>query len=105
MCRYRLYLDLIEWFENKKKQSSQKVSFNSTYKQAHDFFHQGNYSAGIKFSTLCLQDISKNKNYEVHSFICNTFLYLGEFEYCREGIQYLKNNKSTDITVELRHIY
>ena len=98
---YEVYLDLIEWFENEKKQPSQIVSFNNSYKKAHNFFHQGNYSAAIKFATLCLQDISKNKTYEVNSFICNTFIYLGEFEYCSEGIQYLQNNKTDDITVEL----
>ena len=98
---YEVYLDLIKWFDNEKKQPLEEVLFDTTYKKAHDLFHQGNYSAGIKFATLCLQNISKNKKYEVNSFICNTFLYLGEFEYCSEGIEYLKNNKSDDITIEL----
>ena len=98
---FEVYLDLIKWFENEKNQTSQNVPFDKTYKIAHDFFHKGDYSAAIKFAILSLQNITKNKKYEVNSFVCNTFISLGEFEYCKEGIEYLKNNKTDDITIEL----
>ena len=98
---YEVYLDLLEWYKNEKNQNSQQVDFDKTYKIAHDFFHNGNYSAAIKFAALSLNSLSENKFYEVSSFICNSFISIGDFEYAKKEIEKLKNNKSDDVTIEL----
>ena len=94
---FEIYLDLIDWFNNEKNQKCHKIDSVKYYNQAHDFFHQGDYSSAIKFSVLALENSNEKKRFEISSFICNAFISLGEFEYAKEGLKYLKKDKTNNL--------
>ena len=95
---YEVYLDLINWYENEKRLPVQNVDFKSIYEKARSFFHLGDYSSAIKFANLALGNAPDNKKYEVESFICHTFISLGEFEYAKRELKKMK--RETNINDE-----
>jgi len=106
---YEIYLDLIDWFKNAKNKETQKVDNDKIYKKAHELFHKGDYTAAIKFATLSLKGISGHKKNERLSFICHTFISLGDFEYGKkiflEIEEYSNKNSSNMIDEDIAHLY
>ena len=106
---YEVYLDLIDWFENNKNKNTQNVNSDKMYKKAHQLFHKGDYSSALKFATLSLQGINESKKNEILSFICHTFISIGEFEYAQKIILQLEDYStlhSSDLLDEdIAHLY
>ena len=106
---YEVYLDLIDWFDNKKNKDTQDVDTSKVYKNAHALFHKGNYSSAIKFATLSLKDKGTHKKIETLSFICHTFFSLGEFDYGENILlqieTYFNNNSSNILDEDMAHFY
>ena len=97
---YEVYLDLIDWYKNEKKIPVQYVDFDKIYKKAHHYFHLGNYSSAIKFANLAMEHSPNNKKHEVQSFICHTFISLGEFKYATKELKKIQNNINVDMNDE-----
>ncbi len=106
---YEIYLDLIDWFKNIKKKKNQNFDADILYKKAHELFHQGDYSAAIKFSVLSLNDDFSYKNFDKLSFICHTFISLGEFKSGEKILnklnEYILENSSNIEDENLAHFY
>ena len=104
---YEVYLNLIDWFENKGKKSTQKVDNNKIYKDAHTLFHKGDYSSAIKFATLSLDN--NDKKFEILSFICHTFICLGEFKSAESILvqieKYFDSDSSNHSDEDMAHLY
>ena len=101
---YEVYPDLISWVKNEKNQLAQITDYNYSYKKAHDFFHIGDYSTAIKYGSLSLQNPNNKLHDEILSFICHTFLTIGEFEYSKKMIKQL-NNKHDKNNEKQSHIF
>ena len=104
---YEVYLNLIDWFSNKKNKATQIIDNNQIYKKAHTLFHKGDYSSAIKFATLSLNN-SKDK-FEVLSFICHTFICLGEFQTSEKILiqieEYFNSDSSNQSDEDMAHLY
>jgi tetratricopeptide (TPR) repeat protein len=104
---YEVYLDLIDWFNNKKNKATQIVDNNQIYKKAHSLFHQGNYSSAIKFAILSLKD--SDKKFEILSFICHTFICLGELHSSEKILiqieEYFDSDSSNPSDEDIAHLY
>ena len=104
---YEIYLNLTDWFGNNGKKSTQKVDSNKIYKNAHELFHKGDYSSAIKFATLSLNN--NNQKFEILSFICHTFICLGEFRSAEAILvqieKYFDSDSSNQSDEDMAHLY
>ena len=88
---YEIYLDLLDWFKNEKNQLCQKVDVEQFNILSHNYFHNSDYSSAIKFATLSMENLSKEDSYEQLSFICNSFISLGELSLSKILLNQLHN--------------
>ena len=106
---YEVYLNLIDWFQNGKNKETQEINASQLYQNAHQLFHEGNYSSAIKFATLSLRGRDNHKKNETLSFICHTFFSLGEFEYGKKILlkieEYYNNDDSKMTDEDISHLY
>ena len=106
---YEVYLNLIDWFQNEKNKETQEIDADQLYQNAHQLFHEGNYSSAIKFATLSLRGRDTHKKNETLSFICHTFFSLGEFEYGKKILskieEYYNNDDSKMTDEDISHLY
>ena len=106
---YEVYLNLIDWFQNGKNKKTQEIDADQLYQNAHQLFHEGNYSSAIKFATLSLRGRDNHKKNETLSFICHTFFSLGEFEYGKKILskieEYCNHDDSKMTDEDISHLY
>jgi len=103
---YEVYLDLITWCINSKKQSLQKINSNEVYIKAHKLFHQGDYSSAIKFAFLALSNSNKKNSTDILSFICHTFISLGNIKYANTIIKQIEIDINKNANPEQNaHLY
>tara|TARA_Y100001960_G_scaffold300368_1_gene349384 strand:- start:360 stop:1799 length:1440 start_codon:yes stop_codon:yes gene_type:complete len=88
---FEIYLDLLDWFKNEKNQLCQKVDVEQFNILSHNYFHNSDYSSAIKFATLSMENLSKEDSYEQLSFICNSFISLGELSLSKILLNQLHN--------------
>ena len=88
---YEIYLDLLDWFKNEKNQLCQKVDVKKFSDLSHNYFHQSDYSSAIKFATLSMENSIQEDSYEQLSFICNSFISLGELSLSKILLNQLHN--------------
>jgi len=89
---YEVYLDLIDWYKNKKNKYSVISNKSDLLDKAHSFYSKGDYSTALKFSVLASEKNSDINLPEVHSFIINHLVALGEFKIAEN----LLNNINVD---------
>ena len=77
---YEIYLDLIDWYENKKNKASIISSRKNILKNAHIFYKKGDYSSALKFSILSYEKIEDDNFIAIESFIINNFIAIGELK-------------------------
>ena len=105
---YQVYLSLTDWFHNSDKKNTQIVDSKIFYDEAHNLFHNGDYSAAIKFATLALNNERLESKNEILSFICHNFISLGEFDYAEKLIleidNFYKSKKSNANEEDYAHL-
>ena len=103
---FEVYLDLISWCANKKKQDLQVIDSTEIYKKAHSLFHNGDYSSAIKFAFLAMNNSNETNRADIFSFICHTFICLGNMKYANNilkkiELEFGQNSHSEQIA----HLY
>jgi len=67
---YQVYIDLIDWCQNKSCKKSLYLK-DDLFNKSHDFFHSGDFSASIKNAVLYSENISEDHKSEINSFLSN----------------------------------
>ena len=103
---FEVYSDLLQWFYNEKNQETINIDSQKAYSQAHDFFHNSDYSTSLKYACIALQGAKKSEEYNIESFMTHLLISLGEFKAAEKELCKLKTLLSDDVEIELEaHLY
>ena len=70
---------------------------------AHKLYKQGNYSGSIKFANSVYEEtIDKEIKFNVLSFLCNSFVALGQLDESKKLLKKIQNQLSQDVDLELK---
>ena len=101
---FEVYLDLISWCNDNKE--LQRLDPDKMYKKAHKMFHLGDYSSAIKFAFLSMGNSNRPNKIDISSFICHTFISLGDMEYARDLLKEIDKNLGERANLEqTAHLY
>ena len=95
---FEVCLDLISWCNNKNE--LQVLDAQKMYNKAHELFHIGDYSSAIKFAFLSKENSNKKDEIDTYSFICHTFISLGDMEYARNLLKNIDDQLSQKASEE-----
>tara|TARA_Y100000590_G_scaffold440811_1_gene566701 strand:+ start:1646 stop:3124 length:1479 start_codon:yes stop_codon:yes gene_type:complete len=100
---YEVYLNLLDWYANKRKKMIHSIDENKYLKLSHNLYRVGDYSGSIKFANS-IYEKTKNSQLEFNilSFLCNGFISLGQLDVSKSLFRKIKSNKYKKIDDELR---
>ena len=101
---FEVCLNLINWCNNKN--GLQVLNSQEMYNKAHELFHIGDYSSAIKFAFLSKENSNKRNGIDIYSFICHTFISLGDMEYAQNILKNIDSQLSQKASIEQSaHLY
>tara|TARA_B100000965_G_scaffold105585_1_gene87082 strand:- start:3971 stop:5443 length:1473 start_codon:yes stop_codon:yes gene_type:complete len=104
---YEVYLNLLDWYYNKRKKNIHSISEKKYLDLAHSLYNEGNYSGSIKFANSVLESTENNEvKFNILSFLCNGFVALGQMDASLKILKKIKKSISKNIDIELRaHLF
>ena len=88
---YEVYIDLIDWYNNKNCKKS-FISSNDLVAQSHESFHRGDFSASIKETVLCNENSNEVDIRDTNSFLSNLFINIGDFNQAKVTLNNVMKN-------------
>lgn len=98
---YKVYLNLLDWYKNKDN-NIHNIIEKKYLDLAHNLYGDGNYSGSIKFANSVFEQ-TKNKSVKFNtlSFLCNSFIALGQLNESKKLLKLIKSQLSNP-TLELK---
>ena len=99
---YEVYLNLLDWYDNKRKKNIHKITEKKYLDLAHTLYNEGNYSGSIKFANSVLESTENSKvEFNALSFLCNGFIALGQMNFSNKILKKIKKRINENIDIEL----
>ena len=93
---YEVYIDLIEWYNNKNCKKSFSIN-DDLLAKSHDSFHSGDFSSSIKEIVLYNENSNQVDKLNADSFLSNLFINIGDFHQAEISLNnVLKNIDDND---------
>ena len=98
---YKIYLNLTDWYNDKKK-NIHIIHQKKYLDKAHNLYKEGNYSGSIKFANSLFETSNNKKtNINILSFLCNSFIAIGQLDISQDIMKKIKSELSPNIKPEL----
>lgn len=92
---YKVYLDLLDWYKNKENKKIHNIIEKQYLDLSHNLYGNGNYSGSIKFANSVFEKTKNKKSkFNTLSFLCNSFIALGQLEESKKLLKLIKSQLS-----------